>query len=117
MVYDISYHDNDTLQKVYKAMHEAGIDDKKMVDAVVKMQNAGILFRETATNRTVKFGAPEEPVQFAEMKPMNSPFTEEAMQQFWNREKDDMERVSREVKAAQDARSEHEERQDDASLD
>ena len=56
MVYDITYHDDETMQKVYNAMTDAGIDDKRAVDAVLRMGNAGILFRETSIGRTISFG-------------------------------------------------------------
>lgn len=38
------FHDENTLDKVYVALKEAGVDDP--VGAVSLMQNAGILFRE-----------------------------------------------------------------------
>lgn len=56
MVYDITWHDDETLQKVNKAMTDAGIDGEKIVDAIFQILNAGILFRETSVGRTISFG-------------------------------------------------------------
>lgn len=39
-------HTDETMQKVYKALREVGLNDDHINDAVMKMQNAGILFRE-----------------------------------------------------------------------
>ena len=41
-------YDDQTLQKVYEAMRKVGLDDAEVGDAVLEMQNAGILFRERA---------------------------------------------------------------------
>jgi hypothetical protein len=88
MVYDISYHDDETMQKVYKALQSIGLDDKTTVDAVMAMQNSGILFRETVMNKTLKLGdvSPEEGHIAEKPPPADSPFTNEAMRGFWERE-------------------------------
>jgi hypothetical protein len=41
-------HNEETMQKVYQALRKAGLTDQKTVDAVMDMQNAGILFREVS---------------------------------------------------------------------
>jgi hypothetical protein len=56
MVYDITWHDDETLQKAFTAMINAGIDRMKGDDAIRRMGNAGILFRETSIGRTISFG-------------------------------------------------------------
>lgn len=43
-------HDDQTLGKVYFALAAAGVTGQLAMDAVNEMQNAGILFRETARN-------------------------------------------------------------------
>lgn len=40
------HHDEETLQKVYGPLIEAGIHGNKAVDIVMAMQNNGIYFRE-----------------------------------------------------------------------
>lgn len=105
MVYDITWHDDETMQKVYKAMTDAGIDDKRGVDAVVRMGNAGILFRETSVGRTVSFGeGPSELDLRQRTEQLNetlgpdiksyritedppAEISEEAMRDFWQRDR------------------------------
>lgn len=41
-------HDSETMQKVYQAMRKSGLEDQQVIDTVMLMQNAGILFREGA---------------------------------------------------------------------
>lgn len=43
---NITHHDENTLQKVYQALLDAGIYGQQAVDAVSNMQNRGIYFRE-----------------------------------------------------------------------
>lgn len=43
-------YDEATLFKVYRALGRADITDQQATDAVSQMQNAGILFRERATD-------------------------------------------------------------------
>ncbi len=42
----VLFHSEDTLQKVYKALRSIGLNSTQIVDSVLRMQNAGILFRE-----------------------------------------------------------------------
>lgn len=46
-VYRVTHNDG-TMQKVYQAMRKSGLEDQQVIDAVMLMQNAGILFREGA---------------------------------------------------------------------
>lgn len=41
-------HNDETMQKVYRALKGTGMPDQKVVDTVMAMQNAGILFREAS---------------------------------------------------------------------
>jgi hypothetical protein len=41
-------HNDGTMQKVYQAMRKSGLEDQQVVDAVMAMQNAGVLFREAS---------------------------------------------------------------------
>lgn len=40
------YHDDGTMMKVFGALVEAGMTGDQAQDAIMKMQNAGIYFRE-----------------------------------------------------------------------
>lgn len=46
MATDTGYHDENTMQKVYDGLKEAGLDEDTAVSAVLRMQNRGIYFRE-----------------------------------------------------------------------
>lgn len=39
-------HDDETMQKVYRALRENGVIDVQIVNVITAMQNDGILFRE-----------------------------------------------------------------------
>jgi hypothetical protein len=41
-------HDDRTMQKVYKALMDAGLTPQQIVNAVFAMQNSGVLFREVS---------------------------------------------------------------------
>ncbi len=43
---DETYHDEDTLSKVYAALKFAGLDEDRSTFVIIQMHNAGILFRE-----------------------------------------------------------------------
>ena len=43
---EVCHYDENTLAKVYWALGRAGLSDVQITDAVNKMQNGGILFRE-----------------------------------------------------------------------
>jgi hypothetical protein len=43
-------HNDETMQKVYQAMRKSGLTDQQVIDAVMLVQNAGILFREASWN-------------------------------------------------------------------
>lgn len=46
MIEDTTYHDENTLFKVYAALSAAGVTGKQATDAVNQLLNFGILFRE-----------------------------------------------------------------------
>lgn len=41
-------HDEETLSKVYAALRDLGLEPEDANDAILAIQNAGILFRERA---------------------------------------------------------------------
>lgn len=43
---EVCHYDENTLAKVYWALGRAGLSDVQITDAINKMQNGGILFRE-----------------------------------------------------------------------
>lgn len=52
MPYDTTYHDDGTMRKVFDALSEAGVEEKMAINAVMLMQNKGILFRQSTKDRT-----------------------------------------------------------------
>lgn len=54
MAFDITYHDDETMHKVYRALSSVGLDDKNIINAVTRMQNDGILFREIVADEAFK---------------------------------------------------------------
>lgn len=44
------YYDENTMFKVYDALKEAGLDEKKALETISDMQNKGIVFRERGRN-------------------------------------------------------------------
>ena len=46
MAFDYSYYGEDTMQKVYKGLKHAGLTDDQVVNAVNRVMNEGIVFRE-----------------------------------------------------------------------
>ena len=46
MAIDYTYHDEETMQKVWAGMHRAGLTDKQAQDAANCIMNQGIVFRE-----------------------------------------------------------------------
>lgn len=46
MGFDITYHDDETMQKVWKGLRAAGLDDQEIQDAANCVMNQGIVFRE-----------------------------------------------------------------------
>lgn len=43
---DVEYHDDQTMKKVYNALHRTGLTPTQVMDAVNSIQNEGVLFRE-----------------------------------------------------------------------
>lgn len=39
-------HSEETMSKVYIALGDAGLSERQIIDAINKMQNSGLLFRE-----------------------------------------------------------------------
>jgi hypothetical protein len=46
MAFDYTYHDEETMEKVWSGLEAAGLDEAKMTDAVNCIMNRGIVFRE-----------------------------------------------------------------------
>ena len=46
MAFDYTYYGEDTMQKVYKGLKHAGLTDDQVVNAVNRVMNEGIVFRE-----------------------------------------------------------------------
>lgn len=46
MSFDQSYHDEETMQKVYNGLINAGLEGQEIIDAIDSIMNQGIVFRE-----------------------------------------------------------------------
>ena len=46
MATDYTYHDNETMQKVWTGMRRAGLKDDQLIDVANAIMNQGVLFRE-----------------------------------------------------------------------
>lgn len=48
MVHDVTWHDDETMQKVYSVLRSLGLMNGMSTEIVMRLQNNGILFREYA---------------------------------------------------------------------
>lgn len=46
MVHDLTWHDDETMQKVYSVLRSLGLQNGMSTEIVMRLQNNGILFRE-----------------------------------------------------------------------
>ena len=53
MATDYTYHDEETMQKVYRSMRAIGLDHQQIMDTVHFIMNQGVLFREPLKPGTV----------------------------------------------------------------
>jgi hypothetical protein len=49
MTHDWTYHDEQTMTKVWSGLEKAGLNKVQILRAVASMMNEGVLFREKAT--------------------------------------------------------------------
>jgi len=66
MAYDYTYHDDETMQKVWRGLRAAGLDDQEIQDAANCVMNQGIVFREPKAPGN---DSEVEVVQYEEDKP------------------------------------------------
>jgi hypothetical protein len=59
-VFDYTYHDNETMNKVYKGLKRANVPNDLIADAVNCIMNEGIVFREVKPSGPVIVNSDDE---------------------------------------------------------